>query len=280
MPEFSLHDLEREVEAARAKLAGDLSTLRSPTTTKEFTEILKQEALQAKDTVVNKAKDSAQSTVQSVVEDIKARAAANPAAALAIGAGIAWRLIRHPPIATALVGAGIWSLYRTPPARTDGQVSPAHLSDAKKRLAEQASELADLTRDEALALGRAAAVKAEEAVGRIKPRVQDLTTQSASAARRVATEASQKVQGVWSGTTEALEQAGHSAHSAASRGISRASDAVESWMPTRSAVESAGSRDNILLGAAGLAVATALGFAWRRRMKDDADPPSGMRSRF
>jgi hypothetical protein len=47
MPQPSLRELEQEVEAARAKLAGDLATLRSPSTTAEFTESLKQEALEA-----------------------------------------------------------------------------------------------------------------------------------------------------------------------------------------------------------------------------------------
>jgi hypothetical protein len=56
MPDSDLNELERQVEAARAKLAGDLSVLRSPTTTAEFTEVLKQEALDTKDAVLDKAK--------------------------------------------------------------------------------------------------------------------------------------------------------------------------------------------------------------------------------
>ncbi len=115
MSDPSLHQLEREVEAARAKLAGDLSTLRSPTTYSEFTSDLKHEALDVKDALLDKAKSSVVSTIEDFVDDLKARAAANPAAALAIGAGIAWRLIQRPPIATALVGAGLFSLFRTTP---------------------------------------------------------------------------------------------------------------------------------------------------------------------
>ena len=113
MSDPSLHQLERDVEAARAKLAGDLSTLRSPATYSEFSSKLKYEALDMKDALVDKAKSSVQSTIDTFVEDLKARAAANPAAALAIGAGIAWRLIQRPPIATALIGAGLYSLFRT-----------------------------------------------------------------------------------------------------------------------------------------------------------------------
>jgi hypothetical protein len=128
MIEPSLNQLEREVEASRTKLASDLSTLRSP----EFTENLKQEAIDYKDALLDKAKAKAQSSIESLIEDVKARAAANPAAALAIGAGIAWRLIRHPPIATALVGAGLISLFRTPPARPNGQAPADYFGALRK----------------------------------------------------------------------------------------------------------------------------------------------------
>ena len=112
MSEPNLHQLEREVEGARAKLAADLAVLRSPDTFSEFTEGLKSETLGAKDALVERAKSSVQSTIEGFVEDLKGRAAANPSAAVAIGAGIAWRLFRHPPIATALIGAGLVSLFR------------------------------------------------------------------------------------------------------------------------------------------------------------------------
>ena len=79
--------LEDEVAAARTKLAGDLAILRSPHTYRKFTADLKSDA---------------QSAVKSLVEEVKARAASNPAAALAIGAGLGWRLIKHPPIANDL----------------------------------------------------------------------------------------------------------------------------------------------------------------------------------
>jgi hypothetical protein len=56
-------------------------------------------------------KSEAISVAQRVLDDLKARAAANPAAALAIGAGIGWRLLKHPPIASALIGVGLVSLW-------------------------------------------------------------------------------------------------------------------------------------------------------------------------
>ena len=94
--------LEREVEIARSRLKSDLSVLSSPRTYAAFKEDLKSEA---------------NSTVYNLVDGLKARAAANPAAALAIGAGIAWRVIERPPIAAALIGAGLFSLFRTTPSK-------------------------------------------------------------------------------------------------------------------------------------------------------------------
>jgi hypothetical protein len=124
MSDPSLHQLERDVEAARAKLAGQLSSLRSPAAYSEFSSELKYEALEMKDALVDKAKSSVQSTIDTFVEDLKARAAANPVAALAIGAGIAWRLIQRPPIATALIGAGLYRYPGDPRERADhGRIS-------------------------------------------------------------------------------------------------------------------------------------------------------------
>ena len=91
MGEPSLREREQDVEVARAKLARDLSTLRSPEDLIGITTTLKHEALSAKDALIDKAKASVQSMVESLVEDLKARQPPIPTAALAIGAGIAWR---------------------------------------------------------------------------------------------------------------------------------------------------------------------------------------------
>src|SRR5690349_12060839 len=96
---------ERDVEQARAKLASDLATLRSPETFASFTDDLKHEAFATKDAIVEKARSTAEDMATRLVNEIKARVAENPAAALAIAAGVGWRLIRNPPIATVLLGA-------------------------------------------------------------------------------------------------------------------------------------------------------------------------------
>src|SRR5262245_2415988 len=104
MSEGDLNTLEREVELTRAKFADDLARLRSPHNLAEFKEDLWAHARETKN---------------GILADLKARAAANPAAVAAVAAGVAWRLFHRPPIATALVGLGLFSLLRTTPQHTD-----------------------------------------------------------------------------------------------------------------------------------------------------------------
>ena len=79
MSDHTLLDLERDVEVTRARLARNLSALRSPSTLSDFSGAVKQEALGTKDALLEQARSSAVSRARSVVDDIKARAAANPA---------------------------------------------------------------------------------------------------------------------------------------------------------------------------------------------------------
>ena len=104
MPPESLDVLESEVDAARMRLASDMVRLRSPAGLTG----LRDQAMAA-------ASSAASSTGARLWSDLKGRAAANPGATLAIGAGIAWHLARHPPISTLLVGYGLYSLMRTSP---------------------------------------------------------------------------------------------------------------------------------------------------------------------
>src|SRR5262249_55502830 len=113
MTEPSLQELERDAAVIRARLAGNLATLRSPAAQDQFTNAIKREAFQAKDDAIARARSAAEDQVNGWVDTIKARAADNPAAVLAIAAGVGWRIFRNPPIATALVGVGLWSLFRS-----------------------------------------------------------------------------------------------------------------------------------------------------------------------
>src|SRR3954447_6596800 len=138
MAERSLRNYEGDVEMARAKLKASLAQLRSPETISAFTDDLKKEAFDAKDALLGQAKSAAQSKVTELVDELKAKAAANPAGVLAVGAGLAWHFLRHPPIASALVGLGIFSLWQTNAPRTTGQYQPDYLEIGKRRLKEQA----------------------------------------------------------------------------------------------------------------------------------------------
>jgi hypothetical protein len=257
MSEESLHRLEREVEAARAKLASDLSTLRSPATSAEFTATLKQEA-----------KSSFQSTIHTLVEDIKARAAANPAAALAIGAGVAWRIIRHPPIATALVGAGLISLFRTAPARTNGQAD--YFSHAKARLREQAAQVADIAGEQAATMSDSVTQRTGELAAAAKERIQEWTTEAASLTKRAATDLGERAASISSQLTgvagdQMREFRSSSSPSAVSDVVATARDLGR---PAQQALNDPENRDKLLLGTAGVAIVAALGIALQRRFSE------------
>ena len=118
MSAVQLIQLERDVEVARARFAEDLGRLRDPSTFSALKHDLLEEARQAKDDVVAKAKEAAKEGAEDLLGQLKEKAAANPAAALAIGAGLAWRIIHKPPIASLLVGIGLVSLWRTEPRRS------------------------------------------------------------------------------------------------------------------------------------------------------------------
>ncbi len=115
MSAAELDVLEREVEQARARFAADLAALGSPRRVGDLKEDLWTQATRTKDELVETTKDAARNATQRVIDDLKDRAVANPAAALAIGAGLAWRIFQRPPIASLLVGIGLVSLLRTSP---------------------------------------------------------------------------------------------------------------------------------------------------------------------
>jgi hypothetical protein len=251
MSEPSLSQLERDVEGARAKLARDLSTLRSPQTTGQFTDALMQEAISVKDAVLDKAKASVKLCAESLLEDIKARAAANPAAALAIGTGIAWRLLRSPPIATALVGAGVLGLFRTPPARLDDASSDDYLSVAKSRLVEQVGEVTEEAKEKAAALGDSIAEKVTETATDLKGRFSELAEQATSSAREAVESSAGSANAMWSDTRDTAN-AMWNEQSGPLGGMASPISDVEA-------------RDKLLLGAAGVAVVTALGIVLQRK---------------
>jgi hypothetical protein len=115
MTNGQVESLEREVEEARRRVLADVARLRSPETMAAFKRDVSSEVRRRKDRLVDNGKEAARSRAKDLMESIKAKIAANPGAALAIGAGLAWRFYRHPPVTPLLVGAGLTALLRTDP---------------------------------------------------------------------------------------------------------------------------------------------------------------------
>jgi len=154
MVEGPLLEREREVERSRAKLTQDLAVLCSPDTFASFTDDLKQEALDTKD---------------AFWEELKARAAANPAAVIAIGAGVAWRVVQRPPIATALIGVGLYSLWQTDAKPSTGDIS--YTQQSLQALKEQAGEFVSAAADIADHAQEAVSAKVSEALDATKDKI-------------------------------------------------------------------------------------------------------------
>jgi hypothetical protein len=319
----TLRQCEREVEQARSKLSHDLATLRAPETISAFTDDLKRDAIETKDVLLDQVTQTAQSKLSDFVEELKARAAANPVATLAIGAGIAWRLLRHPPIATALIGAGVYGLWRTNGFHPHDGSRPDYLQHGKQRLKEQASDfasdVASSAKEIAADVGDTVSAKTAEMVDAAKTKAQEWSGSAQAKAQEWSETAQAKAQ-EWSGTAQTKAQqltddVGRGAAAVRSALIAetdslnaRAQDAVQSVSDraksvsdraksvsdrarsatmdassrtsqfmretihdTRDALADSQSRDKLLLGVAGVAVAAALGMACQKRIAEEVE---------
>jgi gas vesicle protein len=247
MTAADLNALEQDVEQARARFANDLARLRSPTNLTRFKDDLWAEARETKDELLEKGKEAAKDAAQRLANELKERAVANPAAALAIGAGLAWRLFNRPPIATALVGMGLYSLLRTRSPQpymdlNDEDPRPTYHNDDSGLVAQTAK------------LGDAA-----------RRKVQNWSAEAGEKTREVATQAAS----IANGATDVLRDAADAARDAATEiadttasVAERASERLEEMMPSRE------DRDSYLLGAAAIAVAAAVGIAYQRRTRE------------
>jgi hypothetical protein len=184
MSEAELNQLERDVEQARARFTTDLARMRSPSIYVDFKDEVVAEIRHTKDDLVERTTDAATERAHSIFAEIKDRAAANPAAALAIGAGLAWHLARHPPVTSVLIGLGVMSLWRT---------NPQHLSRSAELVA-QAKEIAGSVKE-----------SATELAGSVQDKVEQLrTSETAERASELAESIKEKVVG----TAESLAERG------------------------------------------------------------------------
>ncbi len=251
MSAAELNALERDVEQARAKFADDLLRLRSPANLTRLKNDLWADVRETKDEVVNKAKDAAQDGAQRLVAELKARAAANPLATIAIGAGLAWRLVHRPPIATVLVGLGLIGLARTTPSQPY-----MRLIDEDPILQRRGGDLAS---------------HAEALADAAKEKVQDWSARAGDAIRQTAGEIAEKAASVAESASDALQGAQYAARETAAEVADRAGSAAARVSQTmRDAVPDREDRDTYLLAAAAVAVAAAVGIAYQRRGRGSA----------
>lgn len=266
---------EQEVQGARAKLTADLTALRSPANLTAFTDELKQEAVAAKDSVVQHTKETVRTTIEEIVADLKAKAAANPAAALTIGTGIAWQLVRNPPIVSGLIGVGLYSLLRTPAPESVAGGDLDYVDYGKRRLKQQAAYFGLEAARVVAEAGEALSEKRDEFYDTVKDKVRGLTDGAAETAATVTSAAQARTDGLAASARrtfhDALDQvegvATHSTQAATAtlkNTVYTAGDRAASALDTTSA-----SRDGLLLGLAGVAIAAAVGIALQKRITDD-----------
>jgi hypothetical protein len=267
---------EQEVQGARAKLTADLASLRSPATVTAFTDGLKQEVVAAKDSVIQHTKETVQTTFGGIVSDLKAKAAANPAAALAIGAGIAWQLVRHPPIVSALVGVGLYSLLRTPASESVARGNVDYLDYGKQRLTEQVADFSREAAGVAAEAGKALSDKSAQLYGGVKEKLEDLAQNAAETAATAGSEAKARTDSLGASARRTFHDALDHVEAIATRSTEAAATSLRETVNSAgngaaSAREmTSGSRDSVLLGLAAVAVATAFGIAIQKRIATEA----------
>jgi hypothetical protein len=259
MTTLELDRLEEDVAKARERVIADVARLRSPAAMAEF-----------KADIGHTFSDSAQRTF----DGLKSRAAANPAAVLAIGAGLLWRFARRPPIASLLVGVGLTSLLRTNPGSPPSPVvtrTGELLRTANEKageFSEQAREFAAQTREATAA----AAATVSHTAARVAEQATQTATRLAAQGTRLseeAVEAATRISGEAADATARMS--GHAAEAAArmSEGAgqfaaeaSRSADRLSAVARRAFADDSA--RDAFLLGFAALAVGAAAFINYRR----------------
>src|SRR2546421_4851893 len=238
MSAAELNALEREVELTRARFASDLARLRAPHNLAEFKEDLWAQARETKD---------------GVLAEVKARASANPLAVMALAAGVGWRLFHRPPIATLLVGLGLVGLLRTSPSHADY---------------DRAEDVFDPEewRSRAIGFADAAKQKVQDWSAQASQAAHEAKTQVADTAASVAERASDMVRNTGDSAREVLRGTGDTARDRLTRlADDAASGSHQASARLRAAMTDRDDRDTILLGAAALAVAAAVGIAFQRR---------------
>jgi hypothetical protein len=282
--------LERETAEARARLANTLERLTSPATAQAVKQELTDYAQGWKDSVLG--------TGRSKADDLKQRVLGNPLGIALIGAGIGWRLYRHPPIATALIGTGIALLMKGngnaaqrhfrefhdpynpehPGAYVPGGVGgygyPVEEDAPGTSLTERAGAAASRTGEMARDLGTRARDTASDVSERVSETVDSARTSATGAADRAITAISDVAESARATVLGAAETVRTSVSEAAASARTAVSDMAGRTTSTithgadyarRRTSDLAGQAQSspLTLGVLGLAVGTALVYALR-----------------
>ncbi len=248
----SLHDREIDVEQSRAKLTKDLATLCSAKTLSAFTDDLKKEALDTKD---------------ALWEKIKARAASNPAAVVAIGTGLAWRIFQRPPISSALIGVGLFSLWKTTPRMAYDATGRRldYIQHSKESLKEQAGQAFAVAANVADKAQEAATAKGTEVWESAKVKVQEWQDDASrvvdDTAAKLKSSGENVLNKVRSSGGDLLKDLHAKEHHLRDQMQHVADNAAEK-------LRDDDTRNNLLLGIAGAAIAAALGIACQKRIAE------------
>jgi hypothetical protein len=230
MKESDLTRLERDVQEARAKVVADLAVLTAPQTVSGLRETVEAEASATKDRLLEAGREKIQSRVDTLIQTMKAKAAANPLAVAAIGAGVAYRLYRHPPVASVLVGAGLYS-FLTTDSRERPFLERHGLEEAAETLKGRMREVKEV---------------ASETTTAAVEKTKEWVEHARSTGAELVADASDRI----GETTQHLSRLAEGSPRITSRSTGVADEEA---------------KDRLLLGIAGLAVAAALGMAMQRR---------------
>ena len=242
LPSTDVATLQAEVAQARSRLATDLEKLTAP----ETFAAAKNEVMQHVDGYKQQILGGARESGEGFVDGMKRRVAANPIPVAMIGAGLAWRFYRHPPVATILLGAGVAMLmraktpadpnaYRDPyketnpgpyvPGGVAGYGYPVEASapgtSPIERVGQTASDVADRARD-AGERARDMAVDAGAAVSDMASRAAGAASDAADRARTTAADIAGRAA---SAASDAAGWAQETASNVTDRASAMASDA-------------------------------------------------------
>jgi hypothetical protein len=178
---------------------------------------------------------------------------------LAIAAGLGWRLFTRPPIASALIGLGLFSLWRTSGVPIDKRSS--FLQQSAQSLKTQGEDLATAAGGAAADLAAQAkgtvSAKGTEAWEAAKAKVQEWNEQASARLD----EARLKVKAASDSVVDGLRRQQHDLRD----------EIADMTAATKESLRDEDTRNTVLVGIAGVAIAAALGIACQKRISESTE---------